>query len=191
MKKRAVQVLLLFCFSFPLCAQQKSDTIDLKKIIVIENKKFKVYNNWISGGPGVAYNSAVPQLQFALGFDYNFHMRAKYFQFGLLMSGDAFRTYNNYQLHLGYGKRDENTFYNLAMFAGISYSSGYKKIGQLYSSEPYKAFGVYGSLQYIKKISYDVGIGPALFVDINTNHRIAGALLVLYFSGAYKGLAKK
>lgn len=157
----------------------------------MDNKKFKVYNNWIDAGAGAAYNSGVPQVQFALAFDYNFHIQANYFQTGIVFSGDAPRNYNNYQYHLGYGKRDETQFYNFSMFAGITYSTGYNKKGNYYLLDQYHAIGAYGSVQYIKKIAYDVGIGPALFAEINTNHRIAGAMIVLYFSSAYKGPLKK
>ena len=165
----------------------KKDTIDLKKTIVINNKIFKVYSNWITAGGGQGYNSALPKPQFIAGLDYNFHIQQYYFQMGLLISGDAFGSYNNNQFHVCYGKRNENAVFNLAYFIGPSYSVIYSDYG--YSST--SAFGIYGEAQLIHKLSYDTGIGADIFANANTTETIVGLRIIIYFSGAYQGQKNK
>ena len=139
-----------------------------KKTIVINNDKFKVYNNWLSAGGGEVDNFTRYGYQFTLGADYNFHIQAKYFQIGFCFSGADLNDFNDFNYHLAFGGRKETTKYNLAYFIGPAYSTGYKKVdGYFTPDEIYNQIGLYGCIQFIKKISYDVGIGPSLFFDLN------------------------
>ena len=190
--KRIFYTLLLCSVGGELLAQEPGQdekaAPDLKAEIVINKKRFKVYNNWLSGGGGAGYNTRVPQLQFIGQLDFNFHIQANYFQLGLALAGDEFGDYNNSVFHAGYGRRRETTKYNLSAFGGLSYTKGFVKRGNVYDvNNPYKEPGLYINAQAIKKISYDVGIGLGLIADVNQKRTLAGISAIVYFSGAYKG----
>ena len=72
------------------------------------------------------------------------------------------------------------------MFGGVSYSTGYGKVDSIYS-RPFNQPGLYAQGEFVKKITYDVGIGLAVYADFNLEQSIVGARAILYFSGAYKG----
>ncbi len=167
---------------------------NFKREIVINDKRFRVYNNWFSGGAGIAYNTSIPKLQFTIGVNMNFHIHQYYFRIGGLMSGDNFGLWNNYGLHVGYIPiRRETEKYNLAVVGAISYSTGYNYIGGtlLYdNNNPYAAVGGYAEIQYIHKILYDAGVGGAFFVNVNAKNTIIGLRADIYLSGAYKGYVK-
>ncbi len=87
--------------------KKKSKSLDSN--FVINNNKFQYYNNWLTIGGGKQQNLTYKRdLGFAGGLDFNFHIKKHYFQSGILISGESFGFYNNYQLHLGYGKRFED-----------------------------------------------------------------------------------
>ncbi|MBL7883002.1 MAG: hypothetical protein JNL69_02965 [Bacteroidia bacterium] len=159
----------------------------LDSMFVINNKKFKYYNNWVTAGAGTHQNLSYKRaLGFTVGLDYNFHIKQHYFQLGTNILGERFGFYTNYQFHLGYGKRFEDKDIHFAAFGGLSYSSGYGKVDTLYSRH-YSEPGIYVQAEFVKKITWDVGIGASLFADINQEQSLVGLRLVLYFSGAYKG----
>lgn len=159
---------------------------------ILNDKRLKYYNSWVTGGAGVQQNLKYTKRKvgFAGGLDFNFHIKQQYFQLGTIITGEKFGFYDNYQFHLGYGKRYEDKDFHASGFVGISYSTGYGKIDSTGTYErPFKAPGIYIEGQFVKKISYDVGIGVSIFADYNQEQAIAGARLILYFSGAYKGKA--
>lgn len=161
----------------------------LDSTFVIKNKRMKYYNNWISGGAGLQQNLTYKRKPgFTVGLDYNFHIQHQYFQLGTFITGEKFGFYDNYQFHLGYGKRYEDKDVHGAAFVGISYSTGYGKVDSTGIYEiPFKHPGVYFEGQLVKKIAYDVGIGVGLFADWNEQQALLGARFLIYFSGAYKG----
>lgn len=184
--------MLLAIVGLPLHAQADT-TYNPKKEIVFKDKRFRVYNNWISGGAGPAWHSNNPRTQLALGISFNFHIQQYYFRVGGMFSGDRFGSWNNYQGHLGYIiKRLENEKRNLAFIAGLSYSTGYRFLyaGHYDTPNPYGKPGAYLECQYIRKLNYDFGIGSALFADINDLNQIIGLRIDVYFSGAYRGYVR-
>lgn len=191
--KKLLYSLLLITLALPAAAQEpvKDEKPDFRAEQVIDGKRFKVYNNWLSGGAGVGYNSKVPQLQFVGQVDFNFHIKGNYFQLGLILAGDEFGDYNNSIFHAGYGKRKETRYYNLSAFGGLSFTKGFNKYGSVYDvNNPYKEPGLYFNAQAIKKVSYDVGIGLGFVADVNMKRSLAGVTAIVYFSGAYKGKKK-
>lgn len=162
---------------------------------IINNKKFQYYNNWLTGGIGGQQNLTYKrELGFAGGLDFNFHIKHHYFQAGILVSGEHFGVYNNYQFHLGYGKRFEDKDYHFAAFMGVSYASGTQviQIDSVKSSRtPYHEPGLYLQGEIVKKITYDVGLGVSLFADWNQEQSMIGMRFILYFSGAYLGKKNK
>lgn len=177
-------LLFLFFSCHSLFAQQP---YPWKKDTIIGENKYKIYNNWLSAGAGWSRNFSFGNDQFNLNMDYHFHITDKYFQIGLFFSGDAFRDYNNYNFHAGYGKRIESGAINFSYFGGASFSTGYKKSGTQTQGKPFNEPGVFGQVEYIRKIKYDVGVGAGLFADANLLQTTAGFKLVVYFSGAFKG----
>lgn len=169
-------------------AQEKKDSvINFKKEIIIKENKFRVYNNWISGGIGASQNFGYGYSNHNFILDFNFHRQEKYFNLGVLLVGDDIGNYYLFQFHGGIGKRIENQQWNFAGFVGPSYSKGYKKKNGYYVDEMYSEFGAFISIEAIKKITYDIGIGIKPYADFNFRQTVAGASVVLYFSSAYQG----
>jgi hypothetical protein len=181
---------------YQIVPDKKTDDQEVKKkrktptdsTFILNNRKLTYYNNWLTAGGGFQQNLTYNRSAgFAGGLDFNFHITQQYFQVGAFITGESFGFYNNYQFHLGYGKRFENKDVHFAGFAGVSYSSGYGKVGDTVYTRPYKQPGLYAQIEAVKKITYDVGIGASFFVDYNSEQSILGGRLILYFSGAYKG----
>ena len=190
--KRIILCCLVIFSSTSLFAQKKDSVYDANKTIVINNNKFKVYNNWISGGAGEINNFTREGYEFTLGADFNFHIQSKYFQMGFCFSGQDLNIYKDYDYHFAFGKRIENPKYNFAFFLGPAYATGFiKENGTYTGGKLYNKLSLYGCIQMTKKIKYDVGIGPSLFFDINQYQNMAGIRLDIYLSGAYKGKEHK
>ncbi|MES2396075.1 MAG: hypothetical protein V4549_08735 [Bacteroidota bacterium] len=174
-------------------SKKKTDSPD--SIFVVDNKKFQYYNNWLTIGGGGQQNLTYKrELGFAGGLDFNFHIKKNYFQSGILLSGERFGSYNNYQVHLGYGKRFEDKDYHFAAFLGVSYSSGNQVTlvdSTKYVKRTFNQPGLYIQGEIIKKITYDVGMGASLFIDWNQEQSMIGLRFILYFSGAYTGKKNK
>lgn len=169
--------------------KKKKHLVPLDSTFILEDKKLKYYNNWITGGAGIQQNLTYNRKYgFSGGVDFQFHVKHHYFQLGTVITGEKFGFYDNYQFHLGYGKRFEDRSIHAAAFIGISYSTGFAKVDSTgYYERKYKQPGLYLEGQIIKKITYDVGIGASVFGDFNQEQSIAGARIILFFSGAYKG----
>jgi hypothetical protein len=157
---------------------------------VINNKKMKYYNNWLTLGGGIQQNLTYNRKYgFAGGVDFQFHIKQQYFQLGTVITGEKFGSYDNYNFHLAYGKRYEDKDFHAALFLGVSYSSGYGMVDSTHRYErAYKEPGVYLEGQIIKKIAYDVGAGISVFGDYNQEQAIIGGRFIIYFSSAYKGI---
>ncbi len=159
---------------------------------VINNQKFRYYNNWLNIQGGVQQNITYQrELGFAGAVDFNFHIKRQYFQLGTSITGASFNSFNNYQLHLGYGKRFEDKDYHFAAFAGLSYCTGYALVGDSIYSRPYDEPGLYLEGEVVKKIAYDVGFGVSLFVDWNKEQSMIGCRFIIFFSGSYQGYKHK
>lgn len=169
--------------------KKKKHIPPLDSTFVIQNKKMKYYNNWLTGGAGMQQNLTYRRKYgFSGGVDYHFHIKHHYFQLGTVITGEKFGSYDNYNFHLAYGKRFEDATFHAAAFVGISYSSGYAKVDSTGKYERhYKEPGIYIEGQLIKKLTYDVGIGVSVFGDYNQEQAIIGGRIIFYFSGAYKG----
>jgi hypothetical protein len=156
---------------------------------VLDNKKLKFYNNWLTGGAGIQQNLTYKRKYgFSGGVDFNFHIKQHYFQLGTVVTGERFGSYDNYNFHLGYGKRWEDKDFHAAAFLGVSYSSGYAKVDSSGKYERhYRQPGIYIEGQLVKKITYDVGLGVSVFGDYNAEQGIIGGRVIIYFSGAYRG----
>jgi hypothetical protein len=187
--KKSIIIFLTFCFSYCL-AQKDTLPYNRKKEIVFDGKRYRVYNSYLTFGAGKAYSDIRTDLQSVLNVDFQFHLQKEYFQAGFFMSGDQFLRNTNVQGHLCYGYRYEKNLFNLAGFVGPSYSyfvTGSTDTSGIFKVTSNTALGGYICLQAVYKVKYDVGLGIELFADITALQRMAGARIICYFSGAYRG----
>ena len=196
-----IRIILFFLFlvivfpknSFGQDTAQYKLKKNFKQEIIIKNQRFRIYNNWYSGGGGLAWNSAIPNAQTVIAVNMNFHIHQYYFRLGGMISGDNFGLWNNYQVHAGWIPfRRETEKYNLAMIAALSYCTGYRYIANnVYDNmHPYAETGGYAEIQWIKKIQYSVGIGGAFFVNVDAKNTIIGLRADIYLSDSYKGYVR-
>ena len=190
--KKFVIILLGFCFCN--CKAQK-DTLpyNRKAEIVYDGKRYRIYNSYLTFGVGKAFADIRTKDQNCVNVDFQFHLTKQYFQTGFFMSGDELLKNTNISGHVCYGYRYEKALFNLAGFVGPSYSyfvTGVADTSGLFKVTKHDAIGGYICLQGVYKIKYDVGIGLELFADISSEQKIAGARIILFFSGAYRGEKK-
>ena len=191
-------VLIVSCLSFSPLRLKAQDTNqfvvkeNFKREIVIGDKRYRVYNNWVQFGAGPGYHSANPRTQFVLGLNFNFHIKQYYFNLGGLLSGDEFGVWNNYTGHAGFIPwRRENENRNMAATVGVSYTQGYDFLfAGHYLSDRWDRVGLYAEFQYTMKVQYSVGVGPTFFVDWNEKRTLVGVRLDGYLSGAYRGYVR-
>lgn len=166
--------------------------INYKQEEIIDNKRYRIYDNWVNAGVGLAYHSQNPRTQVTLGLDFNFHIKGVYLNAGGFFSGDNFGVWNNYEGHLGYiPYRKKTEKYHFAAIGAISYSNSRRYIyaGHYYSVAD-NDVGIYGEFQAIRRVEYTDGFGFAAFVDANKRNVIFGVRLEGYLSGAYRGYVK-
>lgn len=172
---------------------QKKDTVvfNRKQEIVYDGKRYRVHNSWLSIGAGANYNTKWPKDEKNIAVDFSFFVKQHHFRLGGFMSGTDFTAANNYSFHLGYGLRKEREKYNLSAFIGpstsflrrpLSDSTNYN-LGTVYNT-----VGGYAVIEAVYKVKYDVGIGGQIFCDYNQIQMIYGARIIVYLSGAYRGI---
>ncbi len=173
--------------------RKESDIFDRKAEVVFEKKRYRIWNNYVTGGVGVAVSPQRGDVQRLGGGDFNFHLRKQYCQIGGFISGTSLAfAKNNLQVHGCYGKRIEKSNYNFAIFGGLSYSYGFFLVSDTSSSTglapvDYSVMGLYACSQFVYKFKYDLGIGVAVFADVNRRQQLFGGKIILYLSGAYRG----
>ncbi len=186
--------IFLFLFSSPLFSQKDTSKYDRKEEIIDNNKRYRIHNNYLTVGPGFGSSNIRVSEQSIIGLDFNFHIRKQYFQAGILMSGNKFLSNNNLAAHLCYGYRKETNKYNFAFYGGVSYNEGIIPPmivgGDTISAKLFRTYGFYANIQYIFKITYDIGFGGEAFAEFNKHQAFGGIKFILFFSGAYQGKAK-
>lgn len=190
LNRLSIVIFILICSKFSF-AQKDTTIFDSKKEIYYDNKRYRVYNNWLSVGAGAGYNSKWPKDEKNAAADFSFHLKQYYFRLGAFFSGADFNAKNNYNLHLGAGIRKETEKYNLSAFIGPSTSYFRRTIkdsADYNLNTVYNEVGGYACIEAIYKIKYDVGVGGQIFCDYNRVQMVYGVRLVLYFSGAYRGI---
>jgi hypothetical protein len=192
---RFVLILSLFLVSNLKAQVDSVKKFDPKEEIAFDGKRYRVFNNWLSIGPGAGYNSHWPKDEKNVAVDFSFHIKDKYFRIGSFMSGVDFTAANNYNFHLQYGLRKETTKYNLAAFIGPSYSYFKRPLSDSISfglpnilNKVYSEFGAYACVEAIYKIKYDVGLGGQVFCDFNRVQLVYGVRLIAYFSSSFRGV---
>jgi hypothetical protein len=192
---RLIVFLFLFYVSHLKAQVDSLKKFDPKEEIDFDGKRYRVYNNWLSLGPGAGYNSHWPKDEKNVAVDFSFHIKDKYFRIGSFMSGIDFTAANNYNFHLQYGLRKETTKYNLSAFIGPSYSYFKRPLSDSISfglpnilNKVYSEFGAYACVEAVYKIKYDVGLGGQVFCDYNRVQLVYGVRLIVYFSSSFRGV---
>jgi len=175
-----------------LCiAQSDTAKFNLKKEIVYDGKRYRVHNSWLSIGAGANYNTKWPKDEKNLSADFSLFIKENYFRLGGFLSGTDFTSANNYSFHLCYGLRKETEKYNLSAFIGPSTSYFRRPLSDSINhnlSKVYNEIGGYAVIEAIYKLKYDVGVGGQIFCDYNRVQMVYGVRLIVYFSGAYRGI---
>lgn len=172
-------------------AQNDSIAYNPKQEIIYDNKRYRVYNNWVSVGGGAGYNTKWPKDERNASADFSFHIQQHYFRIGAFMSGRDFTASNNYNFHAGIGLRKEREKYNLSAFTGPSTSNFRRPLSDSVRynlNTVYNELGLYTCVEAVYKLKYDVGVGGQIFCDFNKVQMVYGVRLILYFSGAYRGI---
>lgn len=189
MLKRALLILLTFCV-FVVRAQKDTLPYNKKQETVFDDKRYRVWNNYLTFGAGKAYSDIRSIDQSVINVDFQFHLQKQYFQTGFFMSGDRFLRNTNIAGHVCYGFRKEKTLFNWAAYIGPSYSyfvTGKSDTAGNFIVTTHSKIGGYLCLQGVYKFKYDVGLGLELFADVSSEQKIAGLRVICYFSGAYRG----
>lgn len=168
-----------------------SEPFERKREVVFKNKKYRIYNNYVTGGAGKCYNSGWREGEICPALDFNFHIGKKYFQIGGMLAGPRFGVNNCVQSHLCWGYRFERVNYMLAAYGGLSYITGYYLPKDSVNQKPFRTAGAYIALQYFYKVKFDYGLGATAFLDVNTTQILSGIRVELFFSGAYRGLKRR
>lgn len=159
--------------------------------VLYDGKRYRLYNNYLTVGAGFLSSSIRHTVQKSVAADYNFHIRRHYFQAGLSMSGDEFLANNNSELRVGYGLRRERNTTNLAAYIGPTFFTGVQGVQGVSDPTFYNGVGGYMCLQAVSKfIAYDIGLGGELFAEVSEKQTQFGFKIIIFFSGAYRGLKK-
>jgi hypothetical protein len=165
-----------------------------KEEILYEGKRYRIHNNYLTAGAGYLTSSMRIAEQRGVGFDLHFHLyKNHHLQIGGMMSGPYFLGNNNTQGHFGYGLRKETVKRHMAAYVGMTYYTGVTEATDtLGNPVPYyfQGSGIYASAQYVTKLTYDIGIGVEVFGELSQRQNIAGFKLMMYFSGAYRGVKR-
>lgn len=190
------KLLLIFLFALSYFeGQSQKDTLPFnrKEEVIYDSKRYRKYNNYLTFGVGKGYSDVRRLDQSYINLDFQFHLQREYFQVGLFMSGDEFLQSTSIQGHICYGYRHEKEKYNLAAFVGPSYSyfvTGSTDTSGVTTVKAHSVIGGYVCLSAVYKVKYDVGLGIELFGDFSSQQKQGGARIVLYFSGAYRGVKR-
>lgn len=192
MPLRSFFIFTFFVLFVNFClAQSDTATFNPKKEVVYDGKRYRVYNSWLSVGAGAGYNTKWPKDEKNLGADFSFHVKEHYIRLGGFLSGADYTAANNYSFHLCYLFRKESEKYNLSAAIGPSTSNFRRPLSDSSNynlATVYNKVGGFAAIEAVYKFKYDVGIGGQIFCDYNQVQMVYGVRLIVYFSGAYRGI---
>jgi hypothetical protein len=167
--------------------QEKQKKDELKMERNISGNRYKVMNNFVNFGSGFGRQLLNPDFHNPFEIGYNFHIKRSYFKIGYLRSnvlgmfGYKYPSVMN-DIHAGIGFRRETRALNVAFYGCIS-----RNFGLLDPLNSFAGWGAYAEAQFMRKIFFDIGIGPSLFFAYNADFPIAGLRIDIFMSGAYRG----
>ena len=188
-------LLIVSLFSTSVSAQKE----DFEEFIH-QDKLYKTGSSWFTIGSGVGYFPTFDRQQRNFMVDFNGRIKKNYFTLGFHYDGDNFITVRSgqrfYEFHGGYGWRSENLKRNIYAYLGPGYAMGYVfkysrrviNTENRYEQTIYQSFNtlsLYGEVQYVRKVFYDIGMGAAFYASLNKHYQTVGVRLFMYFSTAY------
>lgn len=185
--------IVIFCIFFGKIVFAQADSVKFnpKEEIAYDGKRYRVHNSWLSVGAGANYNTKWPKDEKTIGADFTFFIKNNHFRIGAMMSGREYTAPNNYSFHLCYTLRKETENYNLSASLGPSSSFFRRPLSDTANynlATVYNELGVHACLEAVYKFKYDIGIGGQLFCDYNQVQMVYGVRVIMYFSGAYRGI---
>jgi hypothetical protein len=164
------------------------DTVNYNRTFTLEDKVYKVYNNYINAGLGLAYIDNNPYLNQSIGGDFNFKIKQHRLQAGGSLYGIRLNDFYHGNLKFGIGGKKETRKYLIGLYYGATYNEGFKAIITDSANGPdrYRSAGAYLQLQYAYKVKWDYGPALSLNFDWNPYRFISALRLDLFFSGAYQ-----
>jgi len=171
---------------------------------IYKNRQYAPYRPWWTVGGGYGYNFSEKVFEPNFLLDVHFRVAEKYyFGVGYATSREHFfdvegpamflpQQFNKQSMnsfHALYGWRGEDIKRNYAFFIGPAINWGYD---YLYTDtldnvwhQTYFEPGIYVSLQYSRKLYYDLGPGVTLWGCVNKKYQVIGLSFHFYFSTAY------
>lgn len=192
-------LITIFTFIIVNIISAQNDTIFEE--FIIGNKIYKRGSNWLKISEGIGYHFSLQQVEYNTTIAYSFRIKKFYFQLGYHVSSDVFFTKPSLQklndIYICSGIRKEHRKADFASFVGISYAYGatfdHSEWKNGTTSNWYRGFacpGLFITIDYTYKFTYDMGIGISTYGSINQQYNVVGLQLYFYISGAYRGQIK-
>lgn len=204
MKKFFIITILSF-ISASIFAQVETDP---ESEFIYQGRHFIPHSPWWTVGYGYGFNIDESAFEPHFLLDVHFRVMEKhYVGAGFVTSRSQFldkdgdniflphsyvkNSVNNF--HILYGWRGEKLYHNYGFFIGPSLNWGFDYVYSDNSGDYHQGYsepGIYTSLQYTRKVFYDLGVGATLWASVNKSYQVAGLSLHFYFSTALKRTLK-
>jgi hypothetical protein len=188
---------------FTITKTQAQTDIDPDAEFIYNGNQYVPNSPWCTVGMGYGYNMSEKTGEPNFLFDVHLKLKKpQYLAIGFTTSRERFfynfdtifyvhhwnkQSVNSF--HVLYGLRNENIFHNYAVFLGPAVDWGYNYLYSDSTGDFHKMYfepGIYLSLQYSRKIYYDIGVGVSLFANVCRSSQVVGATFHIYLSTAYK-----
>jgi hypothetical protein len=179
--------------------EQDSAIVISKGRVVHKNRIYRQNASYLTMGYGVGYSFPAKGFEPNMSFSYQHFVNQVGLQIGYhssysyswwdSLSGNRLEKLNDF--YLGVGKRWESSRFNLAVFAGPTWSYGFYPVNILIDSvssrRPYRfgTVGAHAEALVTYKLFYDLGIGLSLYGCWNNQYSVVGAQVHLFFSTAF------
>lgn len=189
-----IRILYILCLLLvPIIAYTQND-----EEFIIGNRIYKANSNWFKISQGMSYHFMLGEKEYNTTLAYSFRIKNKWFRAGYHVSSDKFFIKPSMQrlndLFFLYGIRKEANKFNISTFAGLTFAYG----GTFHHAEwsngtltkwyvGFNQIGLFGTVDFTFKPTYDLGIGLSLFGSVNKKYNVVGIQLHIFLSGAYKG----
>ncbi len=172
---------------------------------ILQGRQYVPNSPWLNVGLGYGY--CISEKVFEPNFMADFHFRIlkkHNLGIGFLTSRNQFLDtqtkafflphrnlkHSVNSVHAMYGWRYDDIFNNFAVHAGPSLNWGFDfaytdTLGNNYVYR-YLEPGLYATVQYSRKVYYDIGIGVSIFASVNKSYQVTGLSLCVYLSSAFK-----
>lgn len=193
---------LNFMLAFAFTSFSQTD-IDPDAEFIYNGNHYIPNSPWATVGMGYSYNIDDSDFEPNLLFDVHLKLKKpQYLGIGYMTSRQRFfynidtMQFSHHwnkssvnSLHVMYGVRYEDIRKNYAVFAGPAVNWGYDYMPNDSINNMHRSYfepGIYATLQYTRKIFYDIGVGGTLFANVCKSSQVVGLTLHIYLSTAFK-----